>query len=78
MKPTISQGSNGTLTVTGAELDWLERAIEHQLYLDTYRKQYSKTRRAKVQAIRSALEAKGVDIKRLEAEAVAKVRASQK
>lgn len=77
MKPTISQGSNGTLTVTGAELDWLERAIEHQLYLDTYRKQYSKTRRAKVQAIRQALESKGVDVKKLEAEAVARVR-SQK
>lgn len=77
MKPTIRTQTDGSLVVEGATAEWLEKAVNHQLYLDTYRKQYSRTKRAKVQAIRQALESKGVDVKKLEAEAVAKVR-SQK
>lgn len=70
----LKTNTDGTITVSGVDAKWLKKAMDHQVYLDGYRKQYSKTRSAKVQAIRAALESRGVDVKKLEAEAVAKVR----
>jgi len=72
----IQTNTDGTLKVEGVTAQWLQKAVDHQVYLDWYRKQYSQTRKAKLQAVRQALQDKGVDVKKLEAEAVKQLRKS--
>ncbi len=56
----------------GEEVDaeYIEKAFKHWEYLRTYRKGYSKKRKAKLEAVKAALKAKGVDVEALEKEAL--------
>jgi hypothetical protein len=66
----ISINTEGDDTI---DVSYVEKAFKHWDYLKTYRKGYSKKRKAKNAAVRNALEKKGVDVEKLEKEAVAKL-----
>lgn len=66
----IKSNSDGTVTVKGLTKDFLQKSIDHRLYLLDYRKTYSSRKRAKVQFMRKKLESQGVDLKKLEQDAV--------
>jgi predicted GNAT family acetyltransferase len=67
-------GNTVTITTSKDEdpLDrtYIEKAFKHWEYLKTYRKGYSKKRKAKNMAVKEALRKKGVDVEALEKEAV--------
>ena len=72
---TIPDGAN--VTVTGTTEEWLQRAIKHQLYLDDYRKEYSNRRRTKIEAVKRVAAERGIDIKKVEADAIKALRRNQ-
>lgn len=70
------KGSTVTVTDVSEEVDveYVEKAFKHWDYLRTYRKGYSKKRKAKLEAVKAALKAKGVDVEALEKEALASLK----
>lgn len=70
----IKKNSDGSLTVNGLTEDFLKKAVEHRLYLLDYRKGYCARKTAKIQAMKKALKDRGVDIAKIEQEAVKSLR----
>ena len=71
------RSTNEGIVITGATVDFVQKAIEHAFYLRDYRKNYGTRKRAKFQAMKDELRKRGANVEKLEADAVANLRKSQ-
>lgn len=70
----VKNGSQITISLEKDEshidVEYIEKSFKHWDYLKTYRKGYSQKRKIKLNAVREALEKRGVDVKAIEKEAL--------
>lgn len=73
----VVQNADGSVTVTGLDATQVTKALEYRDYLLDYRKGYSHRKRAKINAYRDELKRRGIDVEKLEKDAVAASRKKQ-